>query len=107
LNGRLIAKNGVQEEHRPFTRDAPTSALVGITNLWRKEESRSEFISDQSRVIKPLSPPLILLGISREVITLFADHLSKKYIFFIQRTRRVTRMKRIGRERKIWDNLMP
>jgi hypothetical protein len=33
---------------------------VGITNLWRKEESRSEFISDQSRVIKPLSPPSYL-----------------------------------------------
>jgi len=50
------AKVECQEEHRPFTRDAPTSALVGITNLWRKEESRSEFISDQLRVIKPLSP---------------------------------------------------
>jgi hypothetical protein len=46
-----------QEEDEPFTRNAPTSSLVGTRNLWRREESRRECISDQSSEIKPHTRP--------------------------------------------------
>ena len=40
------------EDYRPFTRDAPTSLLVGITNRWRKEgECMSDLVELHSAII--------------------------------------------------------